>query len=1157
MTTTSSDILLRLKAEMDYDQSGARKMQHDLLQLQVHTTNAENKIVDIQRRIKEFQAQGIDTRLLPDIDREAMDMIQVLNKLADEYAHKADELSHKKVVSKESVAAVREFAEELRTLAGNIDVLQSYLRDESGALKWQPMGQAQKLAEVFDGAIAKRDGVVKAFNSAYVEMDRVHRTFYERMSARSEKLTREQEQLSQIVNQEGWSGTISSVTRLADGLGKLSLGLQNARADYERLQKEIAIAARGDDPLAASPQQIQKAAEAMVQALTRQKVKMKELLADPALAKMFDGEVMEAALKKAVKAIDNQIAALKNSLDYVPSMSFMGQDFERMVGVFEAGSRKAGRVLKDFADATRTSAGTASGAFAEVELSSVKAGEAIRHLPGLEGVFETNALNNAGAKFTQAMNALVLLKKEFGELQRDFKGKPLAILEAEDTNGFIERFKHIHVGLTATGSLLKQLHTNPSLSALFPPEAVDVLLRAQKEVDNLAARITSGRNQKSGSFLDTGLNESAYVGALGAIQVGIHNVEVAMQGAGNETRELSVNLDLALAQLDSGVMLNRVKALQSLNLTMQGINRSARDMATELPTVAKELGRFTDEQLAEMAAPRSQFTDADQYEQYMQRFTKAYDHSLGLLKEYQDELGTLDKQLGRYIETGEKFGIVSPDDLAKAREYQEIVRTLREASPAELRSLDVSAVAQQARDYMGVNQQNMSATAIELGKMGTALTGNLALVRELAGESHQLANGPAAAARSMDELTSRGTETGGVIERMREKAAAAKSEIDGMGVEMDDLSGSAVRAAAATDAAVTAQDQLAASTQKVGNAAQDTGHDLATINAELAESRQQSREAGTGFRDYGHEADLAAGKTRELEAAAGDAGGGIDDFGHRVRATAEGPIKVWEKNTDEMLRVMKEATSFKDLGQRFEEDARRIIEEQEAIRLLTGSYKHYLEEQKKAGSGGTRFEQALKSVGATVLDLNGDMREAHEAMTRFGSAWRDISQKGTVFSKGTSLINQLFPAGDETRLAGIRDRLTGVTDRLHDWRTEMKLVKAGILETENNLYKAMGVMGKLKSNIVEGLFHGVGYELTNAMQMAVMAVKQFVKDAALAYKDFSKGMAEIYTIVPEASGYMRDKLADDVASITTTFGYLQNEVLPAAYQALSLGVEAP
>lgn len=290
--------------------------------------------------------------------------------------------------------------------------------------------------------------------------------------------------------------------------------------------------------------------------------------------------------------------------------------------------------------------------------------------------------------------------------------------------------------------------------------------------------------------------------------------------------------------------------------------------------------------------------------------------------------------------------------------------------------------------------------------------------------------------------------------------------------------------------------------------------------------------------------------------AAGGAGGDITQLGGQLRDLGE-PLRVTEVRFDELLDHLKRDSAFKELNRRFEESARRIIEEQAAIRDLTATYGHYVREQARAGSGGDRFEKALKGVGATVLALNGDLQQADAAMARYAQAWREIGARQTLFSRGSGLIQSLFPAGDETRLAGLRDRLLGVTDRLHDWRTEMKLVRAGVAETESTVYKAMGVLGKLKSNIVEGLFHGVGYELTNALQMAAMAVKQFIKDSTQAHMDFGRGVAEIYTIIPDASHYMRQRIADDIETIASSFGYLQNEVLPATYQALSLGVPAP
>jgi TP901 family phage tail tape measure protein len=1155
-TRSLGELRAELVLESRYDATGAKAFQADILRMQSQTQNVEANLGDIARRVRELQTAGQAVDILPDLDREAMDMVLVLNRMADDYGRKLQELAGRQVISPDQFQRVQAFTADIRQLADGIDLLEAHGRTEDGGYRWNPSGQARRLAESFQGSIGDTNKFLSTLTHAYVELDRIHTRHFERMSQRSLAAAKEQEQLSRIMGRgEGFAMTISAVSRLTDNLGRLELGLQNAAVDYARLQREIAVAS-SDAPDALSPDRIRAASAAVVDALKLQKTKIRELLADPGLDKLFDGEVLRESLSNAVQSIDRQITALKGSLDLVPTISFLGRDFAGTVEVIQAGARKGGRVLEEFAAATAQSAKVVDGAFETVEQAAVEASKSLRHLPGLEGIFEINSLNNAGAKFSQTLNALVRLRTEFNRMQADFKDQAFGSLYADDTSGFVSRFKELQVGITATGALLRELHTNPSLAALFPPDAVDVIRRMQREVDKLNSRVNNPQRQKAGTFLGSGLNESAYIGAVGAVRTGIGQVEIALQGAGQEAATLSVNMDNALQMMESGRILNSVKAFRSLNLAMQAVDQGAKAAAAGLPAILDKLALFNDKQLAEMANPKNQFTGEDAFERYQKRFTKNYGATLALIKDYQTEMAGLDAALKRYIDTGEQFGIVTVEDLARAREYRALIASLKDATPAELAALDAAAVAKQSRDTLGANQQHLRDNAAQLKAANTELVNNLQLVRGLAEASAYLDDGPQKAAESYRELSASGSQTAEIIERLREKAHAQAQAIEEGEAAMGNLAQAAHKAGAAGADAAEAQAKLAATTTTAGAAATGLGEDISLVNARLRETETAVGATGVAFRDGAGEADRLAQEFIDMGRAAGGMGGDLNALGGQLRDLGE-PIRVTEVRFDELLDHLKRDTAFKELNERFETSARRIIEEQTAIGQLTATYGRYIREQARAGAGGDRFERALKGVGATVLALNGDLQQADAAMAKYAQAWREISGRQTLFSRGSSLIQSLFPAGDETRLAGLRDRLLGVTDRLHDWRTEMKLIRAGVAETESTVYKAMGVLGKLKSNIVEGLFHGVGYELTNALQMAAMAVKQFIKDSTQAHMDFGRGVAEIYTIIPDASHYMRQRIADDIETIASSFGYLQNEVLPATYQALSLGVPAP
>lgn len=67
---------------------------------------------------------------------------------------------------------------------------------------------------------------------------------------------------------------------------------------------------------------------------------------------------------------------------------------------------------------------------------------------------------------------------------------------------------------------------------------------------------------------------------------------------------------------------------------------------------------------------------------------------------------------------------------------------------------------------------------------------------------------------------------------------------------------------------------------------------------------------------------------------------------------------------------------------------------------------------------------------------------------------------------------------------------------------------------------------------------------------AVAAGAKGVKEFA----SFEKGMREVFTLVPEASGEMKQELMGDIREFSTEMGVATNESVPALYQAISAGV---
>lgn len=92
---------------------------------------------------------------------------------------------------------------------------------------------------------------------------------------------------------------------------------------------------------------------------------------------------------------------------------------------------------------------------------------------------------------------------------------------------------------------------------------------------------------------------------------------------------------------------------------------------------------------------------------------------------------------------------------------------------------------------------------------------------------------------------------------------------------------------------------------------------------------------------------------------------------------------------------------------------------------------------------------------------------------------------------------------------------------------------------------------------------GIGASLSNLSMLAGgaalaagAAATKFAADSVKAFNSFEKGMAEVFTLMPNASGAAMTKMSADVRKFAVEAGRLPEEVVPALYQAISAGVPA-
>jgi TP901 family phage tail tape measure protein len=71
---------------------------------------------------------------------------------------------------------------------------------------------------------------------------------------------------------------------------------------------------------------------------------------------------------------------------------------------------------------------------------------------------------------------------------------------------------------------------------------------------------------------------------------------------------------------------------------------------------------------------------------------------------------------------------------------------------------------------------------------------------------------------------------------------------------------------------------------------------------------------------------------------------------------------------------------------------------------------------------------------------------------------------------------------------------------------------------------------------------------------AGVAIAGFAAKGIAEFTSFQQGIAEIFTLIPDASQEMKDKLEKQIENLASNFGILPEKAIPAVYQALSAGI---
>ncbi len=259
---------------------------------------------------------------------------------------------------------------------------------------------------------------------------------------------------------------------------------------------------------------------------------------------------------------------------------------------------------------------------------------------------------------------------------------------------------------------------------------------------------------------------------------------------------------------------------------------------------------------------------------------------------------------------------------------------------------------------------------------------------------------------------------------------------------------------------------------------------------------------------------------------------------------------------EETHRGSRQATSY---GNELNELKGDLTGLHSVMHTLTLSIKNLTENLEKTEKRAESTDMAVDALGNEIQDagerayyLNEALHESEQSLY----IWQN--RAAIAEAKAAALGAEIRETGQDVDKASEEMRqAANQTDRFGD---ELGLLGQALTRVDGRLDKFDRGLDEVNSGLRKSSFaasawsESFGNIISNVLQEAAYAAYQFATEAVEAFHEFDRGSREVFTLIPEASGEMRDALKADVLDLGHELGRLPNEMLPAVYDALSAGI---
>lgn len=332
----------------------------------------------------------------------------------------------------------------------------------------------------------------------------------------------------------------------------------------------------------------------------------------------------------------------------------------------------------------------------------------------------------------------------------------------------------------------------------------------------------------------------------------------------------------------------------------------------------------------------------------------------------------------------------------------------------------------------------------------------------------------------------------------------------------------------------------------------DMADHLERANRETHDYRQQTEKVKDSIEEAFRAQDRAIDKTEQLARATAEGGREAYDYFQRYSKVIT-TLNQGRFHTVEMAKALGILTTetsqgkreFQQYGAESEQFSRSVRELDTTLHTLNLSIKNLTENLEKSERRMNQSDIAVDALGTEMQDAGTRAYYLNEALFESQQQlhlWE--TRAAAAEYKAQALGTEMREAGQDTDKFGEElDDLRRVVDRVDD---KLGRLDNSVDQVDDSLEKSRvtsEAWGETFGNIV-----------SNVLEEAAQAAWQFAQDSIAAFYEFDRGSREIFTLLPEASGEMKEALKADALELGIELGRLPEEMLPAIYNALSAGI---